>query len=54
MFLVGGEILLHGLPGLHAPEGLLGMGAAIGAGVATGFVVVGLVTLVQRMTRRSA
>lgn len=49
MFLVGGEILLHGIPTVHPPQGLLGTLAALVAGVVTGLVVVGLVTVAGKV-----
>jgi predicted DNA repair protein MutK len=60
MFLVGGDILLHGIPGaepwLHdvLPHSgvagtLAGLGASATTGVAAGALVVGAVTLVQRL-----
>ncbi|MCI0570307.1 MAG: DUF808 domain-containing protein [Myxococcaceae bacterium] len=49
MFLVGGEILLHGIPALHPPEGLLGMAAGLATGLATGLVIVGVVAGAQRL-----
>lgn len=57
MFLVGGEILLHGVPALHPPEGFVGTLTAFGTGIAIGFVVVGLVSMGKRviaMVRRKA
>jgi hypothetical protein len=63
MFLVGGGILVHGIPPLHhAVEGLA-EGSAQGlltfvlnavAGVVAGAVVLGVVTLVQRLLRGKA
>jgi predicted DNA repair protein MutK len=52
MFLVGGEILLHGIPGIHAPEGLLGMGAGLLTGLAVGFLLAFLVLGVQKLRGR--
>lgn len=40
MFLVGGGILLHGLPWLHPPEGIVGTLTAFGTGIAAGGLVV--------------
>jgi uncharacterized protein len=66
MFLVGGSILLHGLPWLHhAIEGLLaglggvaatlaGMLADAAVGVAAGALVLAGVTLAQRLRRPAA
>lgn len=51
MFLVGGELLLHNLPNLHPPEGWLGTGASLLAGLLTGAVVVGLVKAVKTIVR---
>ena len=60
MFLVGGGILTHGIPYLHhvldtvkaaaGPLGSLGFNAAVG--VVAGFVVVLVVTLIQRLRGR--
>ncbi|HSI55337.1 MAG: DUF808 domain-containing protein [Ramlibacter sp.] len=65
MFLVGGGILVHGLPFLHHMiEGWAGHAGALGwlatavldgiAGVVVGAIVLGVVTLGQRMVRRKA
>ena len=62
MFLVGGDILLHGIPGaeawLHANlphEGAAGTFAGLGAsatvGISAGLLVVGVVTLIKRARR---
>ncbi len=49
MFLVGGEILLHGIPGIHPPEGWLSSIAAMATGIAAGFLVVGLVYVGEKI-----
>lgn len=59
MFLVGGDILLHGIPGAETwihdtlpHEGALGfvvgLGVSATTGVSAGLIVVGIVTLIQR------
>lgn len=52
MFMVGGEILLHGIPALHPPEGILGSLAGAGTGIAVGLVLVGVVVVGQRVFGR--
>jgi hypothetical protein len=66
MFLVGGGILVHGVPMLHhAVEGMVaGMGGFVGAlaeaganaavGVLAGAVVLGVVTLGRKVLGKSA
>ena len=60
MFLVGGDILLHGIPGAETwihdnlpHEGiggtLVGLGVSAAVGISAGFVAVGAVTLVQKL-----
>lgn len=49
MFLVGGGILVHGLPGLPHWEGLAALALDAGVGVAAGALVLAGVTLVQRL-----
>jgi hypothetical protein len=65
MFLVGGGILVHGLPPLHhavqavladrggLAEALFSGGASLLAGLLAGAVVLGVVTLAQRFGRRT-
>lgn len=54
MFLVGGEILLHGIPGLHPPEGVVGMLASAATGVGVGLAVVGIVVLGKKLFGKKA
>lgn len=49
MFLVGGGILVHGLPGLPHWEGLAALALDAGVGVAAGALVLAGVALVQRL-----
>ncbi len=49
MFLVGGGILVHGLPGLPHWEGLAALALDAGVGVVAGALVLAGVTLVQRL-----
>jgi hypothetical protein len=57
MFMVGGSILVHGIPPLH--HLIEGFGSGIGllldilAGVVAGAIVLGVVTVVQRFRRKS-
>ncbi|HZX28992.1 MAG TPA: DUF808 domain-containing protein, partial [Telluria sp.] len=62
MFMVGGSIVLHGVPALYhsldrmahaaGAPGLLMMAADALAGLVTGAVVLGVVHVVQRLLRR--
>lgn len=54
MFMVGGGIVLHGIPGLHAPEGLVGLVVSALAGVLLGFIVVGVATAGQKVFQKKA
>ncbi|ARU05013.1 hypothetical protein CCO03_10235 [Comamonas serinivorans] len=63
MFLVGGGILVHGVPWLHhaAEAAVAHLGAFLGSnlfnavvGIVAGLVIVAIVTGVQRLLRRSA
>lgn len=49
MFLVGGEIILHGIPNLELPAGVLGTLAALVGGVLSGLIVLGLVTVAGKL-----
>jgi predicted DNA repair protein MutK len=51
MFLVGGGILVHGMPFMPHWEGVAGLALDGGVGVAAGAVVLAAVTLVQRFRR---
>lgn len=53
MFMVGGGIVLHGIPGVHPPGGIAGALLSAVAGVALGFLVVGAVTLGQKLFKKS-
>jgi hypothetical protein len=57
MFMVGGGILVHGIPPLaHAIEGFAGpvaLALSVGVGIVAGAVVLGGVKLVQRVMHRS-
>jgi predicted DNA repair protein MutK len=51
MFLVGGGILVHGMPFMPHWEGLAALALDGGVGVVAGAVVLAAVTLVQRFRR---
>lgn len=54
MFLVGGGILVHGLPGLPHWDGMAGLALDASVGVLAGALVLAGVTLVARARRRLA
>jgi hypothetical protein len=58
MFLVGGGIVVHGIPALHhfaeSLGGLLGTLVNAATGIVTGGIIVAVVTVVQKLRKRGA